>query len=393
VAARNDIGGAARSDIGGAASNDLDSGLGIGRILGIPVYLHPTWFVVFVLVMVALWNHLALEHPELSPAGRIVAALFTSALVFGSILVHELGHCVLALRHGVAVRSIVLFVFGGVAWMEAEARTPRAELEIALAGPTVSAGLGLLFLGLAVPFAPASSGESTFQSLGFLNVAVALFNLLPGFPLDGGRVLHAALWAAGRDPARATRTAARVGLAIAYGLVGLGAALAWNEPLRGIWLAFIGWFVLTASIAHRRQAGLELTLRGLLARDLMSANVPTVDASTSVERFADENVLRGDRWAIVLASGQPQGIVSRTDVKALPPDRWPGLTVGEIATPMEQVVMATPDLPAIDLLHLFSQHRTHQIPIMDGSLILGAVTRLDLLQALEAARPDPGARP
>ncbi|NNL64861.1 MAG: site-2 protease family protein [Myxococcales bacterium] len=364
----------------------MDSGLRIGRIFGIPVHLHPTWFVVFLLVVVGLWNQLGSEYPALSIFWRVGAVLLTTALLFGSVLLHEVGHCVLALHHRVGVRSISLFIFGGVAWMEQEANDPRAEFRIAVAGPAVSGLLGGVFLAIAGLFEPGSPGMALFRWLGVLNLGIAVFNLLPGFPLDGGRVLRAVLWARGRDPQAATRSAARVGQGIAYGLVALGALLAWENPVSGLWLAFIGWFVLTASIAHRRQASVEIALRGLVARDVMTADVPTVDAATPVARFADEQILHGDRWAIVVAGGQPRGLVTRTDVKRLPSAHWQTMTVAEIATPIDQVAMASPDLPLANVLHLFSQQRTNQIPIIEGAHITGFITRQDLLQALEAPR-------
>jgi Zn-dependent protease/predicted transcriptional regulator len=361
----------------------MDSGIRIGRILGIPIHLHPTWFLVFLLVVFGLWSHLATDYPAIGPAWRVAIALLTSGLLFGSIVMHELGHSVLALRHGVAVRSITLFIFGGVAVMDREPGSPRAELEIALAGPATSALLGGTFSWLSGWFEAGSIGTSTFQWLSALNLGVAVFNLLPGFPLDGGRVLRAFLWWRGRDVHEATRVAARVGQGIAYGLVALGLLVATRDLASGVWLAFIGWFVLTACQASQRQAAVELSLRGLVARDVMTPRVPTVDASLPVAAFARDHVLRGDRWAIVLQGGVPLGLVSRTDVKAVPPQRWDSTTVGEIATPLGQVVMATPDLPLTDVLRLFSERRANQIPVVEGAMILGAVTRQNLLQAIE----------
>jgi Zn-dependent protease len=361
----------------------MDSGIRIGRILGIPIHLHPTWFLVFLLVAFGLWSHLAATYPAIAPAWRVATALVTSALLFGSILTHELGHSVLALRHGVAVRSSTLFIFGGVATMEREPDSPLAELQIAVAGPATSAALGAAFAGLAALFEAGSIGMATFQWLAALNVGVAVFNLLPGFPLDGGRVLRAFLWWRGRDVNAATRVAAQVGQGIAYGLIALGLLAATRDLVSGLWLAFIGWFVLTASLAHQRQAAIELSLRGLVARDVMTPRVPTVEADLPVGTFARDYVLRGDRWAIVLQAGVPRGLVSRTDVKRVPPGRWESTTVGQIATPLEKVVMASPDLPLSDVLRLLSERQTNQIPVVQGAMILGAVTRQNLLQAIE----------
>lgn len=367
----------------------MDSGFRIGRILGIPIHLHPTWFLVFLLVVLQLWGQFAAEYPAIEPAWRVGIALVTSALLFGSILMHELGHSVVALHHGVSVRSITLFIFGGLAFMEREPDTPRAELEIAVAGPAVNFLLFAVFFGLAGFFDAGEPGRAVFQWLAVLNLGVALFNLLPGFPLDGGRVLRALLWARGRKPAQATRFAARIGQIIAYGLVGLGLVVAWADLVSGLWLAFIGWFILTASVAHRRQAAFEISLRGLAARDVMTDRVPTVPSTLSVARFAREHLLRGDRWAIVLSGDTPRGLISRTDVKRLPTENWESTRVVEIVTPMEKVVMATPDLPVSEVLRLLTEKQANQVPIVDGGRIVGAVTLQNLLQAIEVRAPEP----
>lgn len=361
----------------------LDSGIRVARIFGIPVHLHPTWFLVFLLVVLGLWNHLEADYPAVGPVWRMVTALTTAALLFGSVLMHELGHSLLALRHRVAVRSITLFIFGGVAWMEREPDSPRAELEIAVAGPAASALLGVAFGVFSGLFAEQTLGLAIFQWLTTINISIAVFNLLPGFPMDGGRVLRALLWLRDGDPARATRVAARVGQGIAYGMVGLGALLALQGLFGGIWLAFIGWFVLSASGATRRQAALELSLRGLRARDLMKPELETLDASTPVGVFAREFVMRGERWAIVMRNGQPQGLVTLTDVRRLAPEAWDSTPVEQVATPLDQVVMVSQDVPAREVLRLLSEHQTNQIPILDGETIIGAVTRQNVLQAIE----------
>jgi len=374
----------------------MDSGFRIGRILGIPIHLHPTWFVVFLLVVLQLWAHLGREYADIAPARRVGAVLATAGLLFGSVLMHEIGHSIVALRHGVAVRSITLFIFGGLAWMEREADRPRAELELALAGPAVNLALFALFAALAGRFDPTEPGLAIFQWLAALNLGVALFNLLPGFPLDGGRVLRAVLWARGRRPAQATRHAARIGQIIAYALIALGIVVALADVVGGLWLAFIGWFVLMGSAAHRRQAALEISLGGLTARDVMTDRVPTVEAGLSVGRFARDHLLRGDRWAIVLDGDLPRGLVSRTDVKRLAPELWDATRVEEIATPMAEVVVASPDQPVAELLRLLGERRANQLPIVEDGHLRGSVTLQDLLKALEvrtpgaAPRRDPG---
>jgi Zn-dependent protease/CBS domain-containing protein len=360
-------------------------GLRIGRIFGIPIHLHATWFIVFLLVALTLDATIAAEAPATGPIPRWIAAVSTALLFFGSILVHELGHSLLALRHRVPVRSITLFFFGGVAAIESDAPTPRAELEIAIAGPTTSALLALGFFALSRGFAPGGADALMFGWLARINLSVAVFNLLPGLPLDGGRVLRAWLWARHGDVTRATQASARVGQLLAYGLIALGAAaaLSGGSAMGGLWLAFIGWFLLTASAASLRQAEVDASLAGLRARDLMSQDVAWLEASGSVGSFARELVMRGRRWALVGAPGAERGIVTISDVKRVMAEDWDRTPVGGIATPMERVATARAETPVRELLELMGGRQVNQIPIVEGARVIGAVTREAVLQAIQ----------
>jgi Zn-dependent protease len=364
-------------------------GLRIARIFGIPIYLHPTWFIVFLLVTWALAAQLAADFPAWSRTAHHVAAGITAALFFSSILLHELGHSVIARRHRVQVRSITLFVFGGVALMERDPDDARAEFEIAIAGPIVSALLALVF-SLAERAVPEDSGPHFVAGwLVRINLAVALFNLLPGFPLDGGRVLRAFLWARTGDAERATRIAAGVGQTFAYAFI-LGGGLQVLQPglfglgrADGLWIAFIGWFLLAASGAAIRQLAIDAVLRGLRARDIMAPVPARIDASATVATFARELVMRGRRWALVDRAGRLVGLVSLTDVRRVDPDRWETTPVGEIATPREQLLMAAPDAPVRDVLLAMGSRDVNQVPVVSGEEVVGAVTRETLVHAIE----------
>jgi Zn-dependent protease/predicted transcriptional regulator len=358
-------------------------GIRIGRIFGIPIFLHPTWFLVFLLVTWALVASLARDHGDWPGTTRLFAAALTSALFFFSIVLHELGHSVVALRHRVPVRSITLFIFGGVALMEREPDSSRAELQIAIAGPIVSALLALGFGSLSRLAGSASLLGSLAGWLAFINTGVALFNLLPGYPLDGGRVLRALLWARSGDRERATRVAANTGQWMAYAFIAFGAVQVLRGDLGGLWLAFIGWFLLQAATATVRQATMDASLRRLRARDLMSEDVPRIPADTSVARFARDLVMRGRRWALVEREDAPVGLISLTDVRRIPPETWETTPVGRIATPIDAVLTAPLDSPVSDLLRTMATRKVNQIPILEGGRILGAVTREALVQALQ----------
>ena len=355
------------------------------RVFGIPIFLHPTWIVIFLLVTLTLNATIAAEAPGVAWFPRWFAAGSTALLFFGSILFHELAHSLVALRHRISVRSITLFFFGGVAAIEQSPETPRAELEIAIAGPIASGLLSLGFLALGGFFARGSADALMFGWLGRINLSVAVFNLLPGLPLDGGRVLRAWLWSRQGDPTRATRVAAQAGQMLAYGLIGLGVVSAiWGgSAVGGLWLAFIGWFLLTASAATARQAAIDASLEGLRARDLLTREIAWLDGSASVGTFARDLAMRGKRWALVGSPGIATGIVTISDVKRVPAPEWDHTPVIRIATPMERVLTSTPDASVRQLLEMMGSREVNQIPIVEGARIVGAVTREAVVQAIQ----------
>lgn len=364
----------------------MTGGFSIGRIFGIPIYLHPTWFLVFVLVTWGLSGHLESIHPDWASGTRLAAAALTSVLFFVSILLHELGHSVLAQRHHVPVRSITLFIFGGVAAIEREPDSPRAELQIALAGPAVSGLLAVAFHGLHALVHEASLTASLLGWLATINGGVAVFNLLPGFPLDGGRVLRAFLWGRTGDAARATRTAARVGQWIAYAFIALGALRALGGDLGGLWTAFIGWFLLSASGSSMQQAAIDDSLRGLHARDVASSEVPRVAPDTSVGDFVRGFVMRGRRFAVVEDAGKAVGLVSLTDVREVAPESWETTRVESVATPIGSIEMARPETSLRDVLRAMATRDVNQIPVANGDHVVSFVSRDAIVQLLELRR-------
>jgi len=372
-------------------------GFRIGRIFGIPIYLHPTWLIIFGLVFWMLETQLRGIAPHWSAELRLGLAAAAALLFFASILLHELGHSVLAIRHRVPVKSITLFVFGGVALMERDPDDPRAEMEIAIAGPVVSALLALAFSVATRALPEAAPVRFLTGWLGDVNLIVALFNLIPGFPLDGGRVLRAVLWAITGDPVRATRTAAGTGQIVAYGFIALGAlevlgvptmqALGLGAgPVSGLWFAFIGWMLLALAGGAVRQVELDASLRGLCARDILGPIPAWLEADSSVAHFARELVMRGRRWALVQQAGEVAGLVTLSDVRRLDPDAWETTPVSRVATPVGALVTASLDAPVRDLLVTMGSRDLNQIPIVDAGRIVGAVTRETLVHAIELRR-------
>ena len=372
----------------------------IGHALGIPIHVHASWFVVFLFVA---WS-LAMGYlPETLPGLSIprywgmggIAAL----LLFLSVLLHELGHSFVALRYHIPIRQITLFIFGGVAQMEKEPPSPRAEFLIAMAGPVVSLMLGAACLGgaLAVDSLFAQSGVQGLVALGSLlgmvNVQLGLFNLIPGFPLDGGRVLRAGLWAWNKDFNRATSQASLAGLGFGVGLGLIGAVLivaAWSGALgqsfvtNGGWLIFIGAFLFSAALASRRQAAQRISLASVTVRQVMVHRVVTLLPELSVQEAVDQYfVAHGFRGFPVCAEGQVLGVVTVQDVHALPTTLWPSRRVREIMRPALPSFCIHPDRSIMQAMEGMAQGRWDRLVVMENEELVGLITRSAIAHFLQ----------
>lgn len=265
----------------------MKSSLRLGRVFGIEIGLDYSWFIVFALVTWSLAGHVfPMAYPAWSRGLMWGIGVLTSLLFFASVLAHELGHSLVSQRNGVPVRRITLFVFGGIAEMTREPRRPWHEFAMALAGPAVSLALGIAFLVLSRTVGNATPVEGLASWLARINLMLAAFNLIPGFPLDGGRVLRALVWATTGSFARATHLAATTGQIVAYGLMAWGVFRGFSgDWVNGIWMAFIGWFLLSTAQTSLRQVTLEQMLRGHTAREVMMVDCPRVPPDLSVRQL------------------------------------------------------------------------------------------------------------
>lgn len=357
--------------------------LRIGRVLGIDLRLDTSWFVIFILISWSLAsNTFPLGHPGWAAGRYWLLALATSLLFFASVVAHELGHSVVAQATGVPVRDITLFLFGGVATLGREPRRPRDELLIALAGPAVSlalaAGFGALWRLGGTVGAPL---HALAGWLAMVNLSLALFNLLPGFPLDGGRVFRALVWGLTGDLRRATRIAASLGRIVAFGFIAWGVwqifAGNWGG---GLWIAFIGWFLNNAAAGTYQQTVLEELLAGHTAREVMQTDCPRVQRRLTLDVLVDQIILpSGRRCFPVAEDGQLVGLVTLHQVQEVPRDRWP-------TTRVEEVMIGRPDLLTVrvddELATVFERMATeglNQFPVLEGDRLAGMVTRESLL--------------
>jgi Zn-dependent protease/CBS domain-containing protein len=359
----------------------MKNALRIGRIWGIEIGLDYSWFVIFALITWSLSAHYFPINYEWESRTTWTVGLVTSLLFFGCILAHELGHSFVALRRNLPVRSITLFIFGGLARLDREPEKPSDEFKIAIAGPIVSVGLGLVFLSLpAMTDADAPLG-ALGTWLGTINVYLGVFNLVPGFPLDGGRVLRSIVWHVTADYQRATRMAATAGQLLAYAFIVVGIALFFSgQVVEGLWIGFIGWFLNNAAVAHYQQATLRQDLAGMTARSVMIPDCPGVPRHLSLEELVHDHLLKSaTRCFPVIEDGHTFGIVTIHNVKAYPQERWPFVTVGEAMTPLEEVKTVAPDDELFDVMRVMTESDVNQVPVLEEGQLLGMISRDRLL--------------
>jgi Zn-dependent protease len=364
----------------------------IGRALGIPIHVHASWFAVFFFVTWSVaTGYLPETLPGLSAPRYWGMGGIAALLLFLSVLLHELGHSYVALRYQIPINRITLFIFGGMAHMGKEPPSPRAEFLIAIAGPLVSLILGAGCLGGAMAV------ESLFERsgiqglvvlgslLGMVNVQLGLFNLIPGFPLDGGRILRAGLWAWNKDFNRATSQAALVGIGFGVALGLIGAVLivgAWSGALgdslatNGGWLIFLGAFIFSAALASRRQAALQTSLASVTVRQVMVHRVVTLLPDMSVQDAVDQYfVTHGFGGFPVCEEGQVLGVVTVRDVQALPIALWPWRRVREVMRPASPAFCIPPDWSVLQAMERMVQSGWDRLLVMENEEIVGLVTR------------------
>jgi Zn-dependent protease/predicted transcriptional regulator len=379
----------------------------LGRLFGIELRVDASWLFIFTLVGWSLTRLFSMWHPDWSLATSIAVALAAALMFFASVLFHELAHSLVARGYGIPVRDITLHLFGGVSNIEKEPPTPLSEFLIAIIGPIVSIGLGVAMI-VATSFIidvrpgdvedPAAMMErlgpiSTLLIwLGPVNVTVGLFNLIPGFPLDGGRVLRALVWRISGNLQTATRTASAAGQAVGWFFVALGAAMAlgYRVPFfgtgltSGLWLALIGLFLRNAAVAHLRGAALEEALVGVRVADLMRPLGLVVHANMSVRDLVEGWFMRHDESAypVLDDNGAFLGIVSVDDVRKVAPEQWWTRTVRDVMTPVERLGITNPEEQLSIGLRKLSGSNVAELPVLDRGSLVGMLFERDVARWL-----------
>jgi Zn-dependent protease len=366
----------------------ISPGMKIGRIIGIPIYIHSTWLFIFALITYSLAIRFTQEHPQWSPVQHWTVGILTSLLFFSSVIFHELSHSVIAKHYRIAVISITLFIFGGVARIGREPSRAVEEFNIAIAGPLASGFLAAVFFGLTLLFPYSQMMGALATWLWKTNLALAVFNLLPGFPLDGGRIFRALVWGINKDFSKATRIAGASGKLVAYAMILFGAWEVFNGSVtQGLWIGFIGWFLLTAAQESVAQVTIRENLSGLRAADVMSHEIPTVPRDISLEEYSAEVLRTGRRCHLVLTEGRLVGMINVHALNSVPRSEWPHTSVQAVMIHRDKILWASPEEPLLPLLERLLASDVNQMPVVsgteNGAHIIGMVTRDSILRVVQ----------
>jgi Zn-dependent protease len=365
----------------------MNGSIRIGTIRGIPLQISTSWLIVFVLF---LWTFASSYYPDRyegwTSQAYFAAALVTVVLFFASIVVHELGHATIAARYGIRTRSITLLPIGGIAEIEREAQKPSEEFAIAIAGPVTSLLLGGLFFGLYYLLHPISvplGGITAY--LGLVNIFLGVFNLLPGYPMDGGRVLRAIVWGGTKSYSRGTRVAANVGSLVAYAFIFFGVTLLFRgQVANGVILAFTGWFILSSAQGSVQQLTLQRGLTGVSVDHVMTREFATVESATPLAQVVSDTMLAHNaRSAAVEHYGRFVGFLTLADLMRAPQDQWATVRADAVMIPRGRLATAAPAEPALTALGRMQAGDYNQMPVVAGDEMVGLLTRNDVLRFLQ----------
>jgi len=362
------------------------TGIKIGRVFGIPIYIHLSWILIFGLITYSLVGEYSARYPQWTNQQLWLLGVLTSLLFFGSVLFHELSHSVVARHYRIPVASITLFFFGGIASITRDPDSAGQEFLIAAAGPASSYVLAGAFWLLALATPDGSMANALASWLAGTNALLATFNLLPGFPLDGGRIFRSIIWGITKNYSRSTRIASRIGQAIAYGMMAFGVYLAFvaHSNVNGVWFIFLGWFLLSAARQSYMQVEAQGALEGLRASDVMTSEMPTVGRDLSLEEYAREASRTGRRAHLVVSDGRLIGLMRLEALQAVPREEWPSMSVQAAMISREKLPWTAPDEPVLSVLERMRSANVDQLAVITGDNVVGLVTRDSISRVLQA---------
>jgi Zn-dependent protease len=364
----------------------------IGRVFGIPIDVDYSWFLIFALLTwILAVGYFPTQFKNWSPAEYWVVGAITAVMLFVSVVLHELGHSLVARRYKVPVQRITLFIFGGVSQITAEPPSAGAEFWVAIAGPAVSFALAIVFWGLSPLLAGVPPLLAVVKYLALLNLVLGVFNLIPGFPLDGGRVFRAIVWGIQRNFQRATVVAAVTGRFFGFLFILLGAweVLVNRQVINGLWIAFIGWFLESAAASQVQQQLVKNVLEGHKVSEAMDRDYVRISGEMSLQELVDQHVLMGGHRCFVIGRGDTSaGLVTLADIRKVPRSAWPTTTASKIMIPREKFASVAPDSELWTALEKIGRNGVSQLPVVEDDRVVGILSReavvryLGTLQAL-----------
>ncbi len=363
----------------------------LGRVFGIQIGLNYSWFLIAFLIVLSVAGEFSSAHKGWSQGLVWSLAVLTALLFFVSLLLHELAHSLVAKSRNLPVRAITLFALGGVSQIEKNPADAQTEFWMAIVGPITSCMLGGLCLGAArwCGWTPGATAATPFVAmlvwLGYINLGLGIFNLIPGYPLDGGRVLRAALWWKTGNADQSTRLATRIGEGVGFAFIAFGMMQVFGGAgLNGLWIAFIGWFLMQAAAQSYREVEVAPFLARRHVSDLMSSDCPTVDGHLDVQHFVDEEMLRsGKRCFFVDDDGTLAGLITPHEIKHVERSQWSSTRLSSVMLPAARLRTVTPETSLKDALELMATQDLNQLPVLEHGSLRGMISRSQVLQLFQ----------
>jgi Zn-dependent protease/CBS domain-containing protein len=361
----------------------LRSQIKLGRVFGIQIGLHYSWFLIAILIVFSLSAQFRATNAQWGEDTIVLLSVTTALLFFVSLLLHELAHSIVATSNGLPVREITLFALGGVSQIEKNPASAKLEFWMAFVGPLTSAVIGgvCVLLARVLGQTPPTPGPAMLQWLGYINLTLAAFNLVPGYPLDGGRVLRALIWWKTGDADRSTRLAARAGQIVAFCFITYGIVEFFGGAgVGGLWIAFIGWFLLQASRESYVQVGITHALEGVRVADVMTRDFPKVEGTMNVQEFVEHELLHsGQRFFMVMEGGEMSGLITPYEIRHVDRAKWPYMTLRDVMRPLENILTVGPEAPLASALELLGRDDLDELPVLANGHLEGVLSRARVL--------------
>ncbi len=366
----------------------MNSSIRVGSLFGIPFYVHPSWFLVLGLVTFTYGGELAAIFPGLGAGLPWLLGFVAALLLFASVLAHELGHSFVAIQQGIEVKSITLFLFGGLASLERESKTPGEAFWVAIAGPAVSLILFALFTAIGVGTSISGPLAAMVSLVAYINLILALFNLIPGLPLDGGNILKSLVWKITGNRYKGVVYASRVGQFLGWIGIALGLlSVLGISTIGSFWTLLIGWFLLQNAGMSAQSASLQDKLTALKAEDAVTPNSPIVSADLSLREFANDYIIGKAQWSKFLVTdeeGQLLGAIAIDDMRNVPTSNWPNIKVRELMQPVELWTTVEADQSLLEVVMLLEKEKLTQLPVVrKNGVLVGMLEKASIMRLLE----------